>query len=97
MTHGRLMHGIRRMHLGSRPAHIPTATRILEYARTRAGHWYPQRQFIAKEIEGQHLTTIRVIHLDTTYDFPEGLFSPEHFESQLGRPIKTQGAAGRGD
>jgi len=74
------------------PEHLGQSTRtittVLEYAQTPAGHWYPRKQLIEKHREGKVTKRVRLIHLDTTCTFPDGLFSPEQVESQLDRQIE---------
>jgi hypothetical protein len=67
-----------------------TTTTVLKYAKTPAGHWYARRQLIEGYFQGRSGTFMRVIHVDTTYKFPDGLFSPEQFEAQLKRPVKNK-------
>ena len=68
-----------------------TTTTVLEYARTAGtplGHWYAKRYLIERDSQGRRETFMRVNHVDTKYKFPDGLFSPTHFEAQQKRPVK---------
>jgi len=74
----------------SENAHDPgkSITTVLEYAKTPSGHWYPKKQLIEGEYQGRKGTFMKIIYLDTKYQFPDGLFSAEKFEAKLGRQVK---------
>ena len=67
-----------------------TITTVLEYAKTPSGHWYPKKQLIDGEYQGKRGIFMRIIYLDTKYQFPDGLFSADKFESKLDRPVKAR-------
>lgn len=66
-----------------------TTTTVLDYAKTSSGHWYPSMQLIDGKFHGKTGTFKQIIYVDTQFVFPEGLFSPEKFEAQLARPVKS--------
>ncbi|MDY7011887.1 MAG: hypothetical protein SVV80_14240, partial [Planctomycetota bacterium] len=69
---------------------VKRTTSVIKYDKTPSGRWYARKQLI--EIEGRDSKAgkrMRIIHLNTTCKFPDRLFSHEHFESQLKRPVRS--------
>ena len=66
-----------------------STTTVLEYAKTPTGHWYARKLLTEGDFQGRSGTFMRVVDIDTDYTFPEGLFSPEAFERDLGRTVTT--------